>query len=85
MRKRPRQSLSITVDFNNEATYHQLCGDGKGFIDFVTAFIASIGFALRHKCDCSRGRLTHHSHYVRARRNGLTIWRTQCRHQPRSW
>ncbi len=73
-----RQNRTITVDFNNEQTYHQLCGDGKGFIDFVVAFILSIGLQLKHKCGCSSGRLTRHSHYVRARINGITIWRVQC-------
>ena len=73
-----RQNRTITVDFNNEQTYHQLCGDGKGFIDFVVAFILSIGLQLKHKCGCSSGRLTRHSHYVRARINGITIWQVQC-------
>ena len=35
--KRPRQNRTITVDFNNEQTYHRLCGDGPCFIDFVVA------------------------------------------------
>ena len=48
--KRPRQNRTITVDFNNEATYHQLCDDGPRFIDFVVAFILSIGLQLKHKC-----------------------------------
>ena len=73
-----RQNRTLTVDFNNEATYHRLCGDGRGFIDFVVAFILSIGFQLKHKCHCPGGRLTRHSHYVRARINGITIWRIQC-------
>ncbi len=76
--KRPRQNRTITVDFNNEATYHRLCHDGPRFIDFVVAFILSIGLQLKHKCGCSKGRLTRHSHYVRARLDGLTIWRIQC-------
>ena len=76
--KHPRQNRTITVDFNSQATYHRLCDDGPCFIDFVTVFILSIGFALKHKCDCPGERLTRHSHYVRARINGLTIWRIQC-------
>ncbi len=76
--KPSRQNRTITVDFNNEQTYHQLCGDGKGFIDFVVAFILSIGLQLKHKCNCPSERLTRHSHYVRARINGSTIWRIQC-------
>ena len=73
-----RQNRTITVDFNLEQTYHRLCHDGPRFIDFVVAFILSIGLQLKHKCGCSKGRLTRHSHYVRARINGLTIWRIQC-------
>ena len=78
MSKRARENRTITVDFNDEPTYHRLCDDGRGFIDFVTAFILSIGLQLKHKCGCSSGRLTRHSHYARLRLNGLTIWRIQC-------
>ena len=73
-----RQNRTITVDFNLEQTYHRLCHDGPRFIDFVVAFILSIGLQLKHKCNCPSERLTRHSHYVRARINGLTIWRIQC-------
>ena len=76
--KPSRQNRTITVDFNSQATYHQLCGDGPRFIDFVVAFILSIGLQLKHKCGCSKGRLTRHSHYARLRLDGLTIWRIQC-------
>ncbi len=38
----------------------------------------TLGLQLKHKCDCSGGKLTRHSHYVRARINGITIWRVQC-------
>jgi len=77
--KRKRENRTLTVDFNDEATYHRLCKDGKGFIEFVIAFIISIGFQLLHKRECPGGfRLTRHSHYVRVRLGGLTIWRIQC-------
>ena len=72
------QNRTITVDFLDEVTYHRLCHDGPRFIDKVVAFILSIGFQLKHKCDCSGGKLTRHSHYARLRLNGLTIWRIQC-------
>ncbi len=75
---RSRENRTITVDFNDGSTYHRLCDDGPRFIDKVVAFIASIGFQLAHKCDCSGGRITRHPHYVRVRLNGLTIWRIQC-------
>ena len=49
--KRSRENRTITVDFNDEAKYHRLCDDGKAFIDFVVAFILSIGFQLKHPTD----------------------------------
>jgi hypothetical protein len=74
-----RENRTITVDFQNEATYVQLLGDGKAFVECVLAFILSIGFQLTHKATCgSGGCLTRHSHYVRVRLGGLTIWRMQC-------
>ena len=66
-------------DFQNEATYFQLLGDGKAFLEFVLAFLLSLGFQLTHKATCRGGGcLTRHSHYVRVRLGGLTIWRVQC-------
>src|SRR6266478_10261008 len=74
-----RENRTITVDFRNEATYFQLLGDGKAFLECVMAFILSIGFQLKHKATCSGGGcLTRHSHYARVRLGGLTIWRIQC-------
>jgi|SRR5215831_1363215 len=77
--KPPRQNRTLTVDFHNETTYFALLGNAKAFIEFVLAFILSLGFQLTHKASCSKGgRLTCHSHYVRVRLGGLTIWRIQC-------
>jgi hypothetical protein len=74
-----RENRTITVDFQNEATYVHLLGNGKAFIDLVLAFILSIGFQLKHKATCGGGGcLTRHSHYVRVRLGGVTIWRLQC-------
>src|SRR3989442_10372537 len=43
------------------------------------AFLLSLGFQLAHKAMCRGGGcLTRHSHYVRVRLGGLTIWRVQC-------
>jgi hypothetical protein len=82
MRSKPRQTRenrTITVDFQNEATYVQLLGDGKAFVELVMAFILSLGFQLKHKATCQGGGcLTRHSHYVRVRLGGVTIWRLQC-------
>ena len=77
--KAPRQNRTITVDFNDQSTYFQLLDDGKAFVEFVLAFILSLGFQLTHKATCSGGGcLTRHSHYARVRLGGLTIWRIQC-------
>src|SRR5512132_1132746 len=53
--------------------------DGKAFVEFVFAFLLSLGFQLAHKAACTGGGcLTRHSHYARIRLGGLTIWRIQC-------
>src|SRR5499426_3227882 len=76
---RNRQNRTITVDFHDETTYSHLLGDGKAFLEWVLAFILSLGFQLKHKTTCGGGGcLTRHSHYVRVRLGGLTIWRVQC-------
>jgi len=77
--KQPRANRTITIDFQNEATYFQLLGDRKAFLECVLAFILSIGFQLTHKTTCRGGGcLTRHSHYARLRLGGITIWRLQC-------
>jgi hypothetical protein len=77
--KPTRQNRTITVDFHDETTYFELLSNTKAFVEFVLAFILSLGFQLLHKGSCSeRGRLTRHSHYVRIRLGGLAIWRLQC-------
>src|ERR1700756_163633 len=50
-----RENRTITVDFQNEATYFQLLGDGKAFVEFVVAFLLSLGFQLAHKASCGGG------------------------------
>src|ERR687891_451276 len=77
--RQTRENRTITVDFRSEATYFQLLGDGKAFVECVFAFLLSIGFQLHHKASCTGGGcLTRHSHYARIRLGGLTIWRIQC-------
>jgi hypothetical protein len=77
--KPTRENRTITVDFRDEVTYFQLLGDGKVFLECVLAFLLSLGFQLTHKATCRGGGcLTRHSHYVRVRLGGLTIWRIQC-------
>ena len=77
--RQTRENRTITVDFQNEATYFQLLGDGQAFLECVLAFLLSLAFQLKHKATCDGGGcLTRHSHYVRVRLGGVTIWRIQC-------
>ena len=77
--RRTRENRTITVDFRNEVTYFQLLGDGKAFLECVLAFVLALGFQLKHKATChGDGCLTRHSHYLRVRLGGITIWRIQC-------
>jgi hypothetical protein len=47
--KQTRTNRTITIDFQHEATYVQLLGDGQACLECVLAFILSIGFQLTHK------------------------------------
>src|SRR5262245_66264927 len=77
--RQTRENRTITVDFQNEATYFQLLGNGKAFVECVLAFLLALGFQLAHKATCRGGGcLTRHSHYARVRLGDLTIWRLQC-------
>ena len=77
--RQTRANRTITVDFQNEATYLQLLGDGKAYVELVLAFVLSLGFQLTHKATCHGGGcLTRPSHYMRVRLGGVTIWRVQC-------
>src|SRR6476620_9088357 len=61
--RQTRENRTITVDFQNEATYMQLLGDGKAFVECVLAFLLALGFQLKHKATCRGGEcLTRHSH-----------------------
>ena len=60
--KPTRQNRTITVDFQELSTYLQLLNDGKAFVEFVFAFLLSLGFQLAHKATCTGGGcLTGHS------------------------
>src|SRR6266702_866180 len=77
--KPTRENRTITVDFRDEATYFHLLGDGKAFLECVLAFMLSLGFQLIHKATCDGGGcLTRHSHSLRVRLSGVTLWRLQC-------
>ena len=53
--QRTRENRTIMVDFHNEATYLQLLGDGKAFVECVLAFLLALGFQLAHKATCRGG------------------------------
>src|SRR5436309_11887037 len=77
--KAARHNRTSTVDFHDETTYFALLDNPQAFVEFVLAFILSLGFQLLHKASCSEGGgLTRHSHYARVRLGGITIWRIQC-------
>src|SRR3989475_11885494 len=77
--KPTRENRTITVDFRDEATYFCLIADGKAFLQLLFALLLALGFQLKHKATCHGGGcLTLHSHYVRIRLSGVTIWRIQC-------
>jgi hypothetical protein len=77
--KPTRENRTITVDFRDEATYFRLLADGKAFVECVLAFLMVLGFQLKHKATCRGGGcLTRHSHDVRVRLGGISIWRMQC-------
>jgi hypothetical protein len=53
--RQTRDNRSITVDFHHEATYVQLLGDGKAFVECVLACLLALGLQLKHKTTCQGG------------------------------
>jgi hypothetical protein len=77
--RQTRDNRTITIDFHDETTYFKLLDDRRVFVEFVLAFLLALGFQLKHKAACGGGGcLTRHSHYMRVRVGGVTIWRIQC-------
>jgi hypothetical protein len=77
--RQTRDNRTITVDFHDETTYVKLLDDRRALVEFVLAFLLALGFQLKHKVACGGGgHLTRHSHYMRVRVGGVTIWRIQC-------
>ena|SRR5215813_10160689 len=52
--KPTRENRTITVDFRSEATYFQLLGDGKAFLECVLAFVMALGLSARTQSELSR-------------------------------
>ena len=77
--KPTRHNRTSTVACHDETTSCALLDNPQAVVEFVLAFLLSLGFPLIHKTSCSEGgSLTRHSHYARLRLGGLTIWRIQC-------
>ena len=55
--KQTRTNRTIPIDCQHEATYLQLRGNGKAFLECVLAFVLSLGFQLHPHGDLSRGRV----------------------------
>jgi len=73
-----QENRTITVDFQDEATYFQLLGDGKALLECILALLLALGFQLKQQVTCRGGGcLTRHSPYLRVRLGGVSIWRLQ--------
>ena len=42
-----RENRTLTVDFHDQTTYFGLLDDTRAFVEFVVAFLLSIGFQLK--------------------------------------
>lgn len=73
------RNRTIVIDFGDESQYSKIISNGQAFIEFVLAYILSIGFQILHRQLCKGGNcFTRHSHYQRVKCGGVTIWRIQC-------
>ena len=54
-----RENRTITVDFRDDATYVQLLGDGKAFVDFCVRFPPRPWLSARTQGHLSRGWVSH--------------------------
>src|SRR2546423_5399716 len=77
--KATRQNRTLTVDFQDPSTYFELIRNGQAFVEFVLAFILSIGFQLAHKATCTGGGCgTRHSPYAPTPLGGLPLLPIHC-------
>src|SRR6266446_1401397 len=73
-----RSNRTIYVEFGEEEKYSSLLQSATAYLSAIVGFLITIGASLRHKKNCVGGlELTRHSHYER--RNGITIWRVECK------
>src|SRR4029450_1964612 len=78
--RKPGISNSMTYRHQNSRKSNfatEPLGDSKAFVECVLAFLLSLGFQLKHQATCRGGCLTRHSHYLRVRLGGVSIWRLQ--------
>jgi hypothetical protein len=74
------RNRTIIVDFTDENQYQKIITDGTAFVEWVVAYLLALGLQILHQHQCRGGNcFTRHSHYVRTRCGGLTIWRIQCK------
>ena len=74
------RNRTIVIDFGDENQYQNFLAHGRAFTEFVLAYILAIGFQIVHNKLCTGGNcFTRHSHYVRVKCGGITIWRIQCK------
>jgi hypothetical protein len=91
--RQPRDNRTIPVDFQNEAPYYQLLGDGKAFVECILACVLALGFPrktqghLRRRwvpdpslalCPCPLGRPHHLAYSVSRVQSGLHGPATLC-------
>ena len=76
--KATRENRTITVDLHDESTYFQLMHDGTAFVEFVLAFVLSIGFQLAHQASCTGGSATQ---VMLATRFRATVRQKQTQHE----
>src|SRR6266540_3618414 len=77
-KKQKRSNRTINVEFGEEEKYLSLLQSAATYLSAIVGYLVTIGASLRHKKNCKGGyELTRHSHYER--RNGITIWRVECK------
>ena len=76
---RTRHNRTITVDFRMKRLTFSCLAMGRRSSNVSSPLCCLLVFSSKNKATCSGGgRLTRHSHYVRVRLGGITIWRLQC-------
>jgi hypothetical protein len=72
--KLTRENRTITIAFQDEATYFRLLDNGKAFVECVLAFLLALGFQLKHKATCRGGGQTASKFPLRNWGDKSTFW-----------